>query len=276
MQHAIVVFTKVPKAGRVKTRLTEERGGLLTPEEAKTLYEACLLDAMDICTAVPDTQIWICYDLAGDPEYLQAVIQKSARPERITGTFHDQGGTFDDCMQYAADYLFKPGQISERLADSMLIVGGDTCGLQVRTLVDAVEKLENLGSNPENRKPVLDEGIALKSGMVASPDQEGGFNLLGYTANTPFDFRTVFYNRQGITALDIVAEKAKADQIPLLPIDIAFDIDLPVDIAALIPILNLLEQGAAYDKNIQAPLRVIAYLREMGFQSIAPPVEGWS
>lgn len=275
MQHAIVVFTKVPKAGRVKTRLTEERGGILTPEEAKILYEACLMDVIDICASVPNAEVWICYDLGGDLDYLQALIAQLMQPSKIAGIIHDQGGTFDDCMQFAADFLFKPGQ-EERLADSMLIVGGDTCGLQVHTLVDALEKLEKFASNEAGRKAVLDDRLTLGSAMVASPDQEGGFNLLGYTANTPFDFQTVFYNKQGITALEIVAEKAKEDQIPLLPLDIVFDIDLPVDIASLIPILNVLEQGACYDRNIQAPQRLIAVLRDMGLQSTAPPVEGWS
>lgn len=56
MKKAILVFTKVPKVGDCKTRLTEARGGILTPEEAATLYETCLLDDKRGCREVLSQQ----------------------------------------------------------------------------------------------------------------------------------------------------------------------------------------------------------------------------
>lgn len=278
MKQAIIVFTKVPKAGRVKTRLTEERGGILTPEEARLLYEACLIDVIDVCTAVDKVGVWICYDAEGDRNYLNSLITHLKYPEKIAGIFADQGGSFDECMQYAAEFLLKPGQ-EEKLAESILIVGGDVCGLQEHTLTDAIGKLEMLSCSPGGKRNAvhLDSGHSdIGAAMVVSADQEGGFNLAGYTCTTPFDFRTVFYNMQGITALEGLAEKARENFIPLLPLDIVFDIDLTEDLGSIIPMLNVLEQASAYNSKVDVPVRTMAVMRELGLQSFANPVVGWN
>ncbi len=278
MKHAIIVFTKVPEAGKVKTRLTEDRGGILTPQEAKDFYEACLLDTLDVCISVNKAHVWICYNHDGDRDELNMLITRLKRANRIAGIFPDRGGTFDECMQYAADFLLRPGR-EEKLAESILIVGGDTLGLQPDTLSKALEKLERL-SEAAAGQPAVDRKensrMHIGAGMVVSADQEGGFNIVGYTCNTPFDFRSVFYNQHGVTALEGLAEKARQNRIPILPLDVAFDIDLPVDLGSMIPVLNVLEQGALYDPGLMVPERTIAFLRDMGLQSIAEPVAGWN
>ena len=277
MMQAIIVFTKVPEAGKVKTRLTEERGGILTPGEAKDFYEACLMDTLDVCISINKARVWICYNQDGNRDELNLLITRLKHTNRIAGVFPDQGGTFDECMQYAADFLLKPGR-EEKLAESILIVGGDTLGLQPDILTDALEKLERLSQSDAGLQAVVNKENSRRhigAGIVVSADQEGGFNVAGYTCNTPFDFRTVFYNLQGITALEALAEKARQKKIPILPLDIAFDIDLPVDLGSMIPVLNVLEQGALYDPSLMVPERTITFLRDMGLQSIAEPIAGW-
>lgn len=271
MRHAIVVFTKVPAAGEVKTRLTEARGGILTSEEAATFYTACLMDLIDACTSIDHASVWICYNKNGDKNKLFSLIKQLKNPEKIAGVFEDQGGSFDECMQYAVEYLFRPGQ-GQSLADSVFILGGDVCGLQAQTLVDAIDKLERLSKSIEGQeKEAGRDSSDIGAAMVVSADQEAGFNLVGFTRDTPFDFRSVFYNSEGVTALEMLAEKAREKRIPLLPLDIVFDVDLPVDLASMIPILNVLEQGHFYDASITAPARTIAVLREFGLQSYATP-----
>lgn len=277
MKHAIIVFTKVPEAGKVKTRLTEERGGIFTQEEAREFYEACLMDTLDVCISIDEAHVWICYNQGGDRDQLNLMLTSLSRSNRIAGIFQDQGGRFDECMQYAADFLLKPGR-KERLAESVLIVGGDTLGLQPDTLSEALEKLERLSQSDAGQQAVAyaTDQEQIGAGLVVSADQEGGFNIVGYTCNTPFDFRTIFYNQDGITALEGLAEKARQKQIPILPLDVAFDIDLPVDLGSIIPVLNVLEQAALYDPTLLVPERTIGFLREMGLQSIAEPIADWS
>lgn len=273
MRHAIIIFTKVPAAGEVKTRLTEARGGILTSEEAATFYTACLMDLIDVCTSIDHASVWICYNKNGDKNKLQTLLQPLNNYEKIAGIFADQGGSFDECMQYAVDYLFKPAR-GERLAESVLILGGDVCGLQAQTLTTAIEKLERLSKSAEGQiKETGRDSSDIGAAMVVSADQEAGFNLVGFTHNTPFDFRSVFYNTEGITALEMLAEKASEKRIPLLPLDIVFDIDLPVDLASMIPILKVLEQAKFFDPSVMVPARTIAVLKEIGLQSWAMPDE---
>jgi hypothetical protein len=109
MRHAIIIFTKVPKAGATKTRLTADRGGIFTPEEAKEFYEASLLDVIDHSTASGCCDVYICYNQDGDGGYLKALVEATFGPNAVKEIFQDNGGTFDCAMQYAADYIMKNG-----------------------------------------------------------------------------------------------------------------------------------------------------------------------
>jgi len=282
MKTAIIIFTKVPQAGQTKTRLTEERGGIFSPQEAKEFYEASLIDVINSCLRAQSGDLYICYNLNGDKEYLQKLLQSNFNPGAVREIFPDQGGTFDQAMQYAVDYVFRKGQ-EGRLADGVIIVGGDIPSLQAVTIKEAVKKLEYLALSQDalecGRKyfPAVYSGTAkpvagkptIGAAIIESIDQEGGFNLIGYTYTTPFDFHGVFYNQDGFTALDMIARKAAEKNIPLGLVDMVPDVDLPVDLASLIPVLNTLIQAEKFDPDITAPKRTIKFLQDFGFQTVA-------
>jgi 2-phospho-L-lactate guanylyltransferase (CobY/MobA/RfbA family) len=62
LKKAICVFTKVPRVGDIKTRLTTEKGGILDPEEAKDFYEAVLLDVIDAAVACEDCDVYVVHN----------------------------------------------------------------------------------------------------------------------------------------------------------------------------------------------------------------------
>lgn len=270
MRNAIVVFTKVPKVGHTKTRLTEERGGILTPEESKDFYEASLLDVLDACTAAACGDVYICYDQYGDRDYLQQLITQTARPHLITEIFPDEGRTFDHGMQYAADYILKNGY-KDRLADSVMILGGDIPSLQPTTIREAFVKLKLLAFSPAANDCAVakEEAAGIGAAIVESADQECGFNIIAFTCTTPFNFHEVFYNPNGITALDMVAIKAAENKIPISLVDMLPDVDLPVDLASLIPVVKTLQLAEKHDPTLIAPQRTINFLESLGFEAIA-------
>jgi len=272
MKNAIVIFTKVPKTGDNKTRLTVERGGILTLEEAKEFYEASLLDVIDSCITADCCDIYICQNLAGDKNYLNQLIESTFGHGAIKEIFKDEGHSFDQGMQYAVDYIFKDGS-DQRLADSVFILGGDTPTLQASTIQEAIKKLELIASSPEAftcaKQTQIDNPI-IGAGIIESVDQEGGFNLIGYTYSTPFSFNGAFYNPDGITALDMIAYKAAEKNIPINLVEMIPDIDLPADLASLLPVLSTLKLVRQYDSNIVLPKRTIRYLEELGLQASAP------
>ena len=48
-KQALLLFSKPPVSGRVKTRLTIEHGGFMTPDEAADFYKRCLYDVSELC-----------------------------------------------------------------------------------------------------------------------------------------------------------------------------------------------------------------------------------
>ncbi|QEM67011.1 DUF2064 domain-containing protein [Geobacter sp. FeAm09] len=273
MVNAVVVFTKVPKAGETKTRLTTERGGVLAPEDARDFYEACLLDVLDSCMAAACSDVYVCHNSDGDGAYLRQMLDKVADPRAIKEVFPDRGGTFDKGMQYAVDYILK-GEGAGRRADAVLIVGGDMPSLQPATVREAFRKLERLASRGAGSGDGA-PGRRIGPAMVVSADQECGFNLLGYTWSTPFDFDGVFYNQDGVTALDMVSYKAKDRGIPLGILEIVPDIDVVVDFAGFISVVKTMQLAARYDSAISLPARTIQALEALGLEASAPVPDGY-
>jgi glycosyltransferase A (GT-A) superfamily protein (DUF2064 family) len=269
VKKAIIVFTKVPKVGDIKTRLTIEKGGILTPEEAKDFYEAFLLDVIDACIASDSGDVWICHNHTGDRKYLDNLLTGLTHPSSLKGIFKDEGGTFDQCMQYAADFILKRGS-KDRLADALLMVGGDLPALQPFYLQEAFEKLENMAMSPAGLKASPKCGltnISLGAGIVEGSCQEGGFSIVGFTCTTPLDFTGVFYNQDGVTALDALVQKAIDEQIPFGLIQNVPDVDIPVDMASMVPELKALSLAARYDKRIKPAKRTLNLLTEMGIET---------
>lgn len=269
MRNAIVVFTKVPKLGKTKTRLTTDREGIMTSGEAMEFYEGCLLDVINVCIAAKCGDVWICYNHDGDYEYLNRLLDRVSHRSKIKGSFADKGGTFDECIQYAADHIFK-----NKLADSVMIVGGDLPSLQPVILLDAVRKLTKLATSHyglaaankvEGAEPQL--GAAIVEGSC----QEGGFSIIGYTCTTPFEFKGVFYNLDGVTALDMLVAKAKEKSIPFATVEMVPDVDIPLDLASIIPVVKALQLSATYDENVIVPVNTIEVLERLGLESSAAP-----
>lgn len=273
MQNTIIIFTKVPKSGETKTRLMTDREGILTPDEAMALYEGCLLDVINVCIAAKSGDVRICYNKDGDVEYLEKLITKVSDRSQIRELYADKGGNFDECMQYAADYILKEGG-PDRLADSLLIVGGDIPTLQPYILQDAVTKMEKLACSKAGLAAAITLETAsrqLGAAMVEGACQEGGFSIIGYTCATPFAFKGVFYNQDGITALDMLLLKVAEKNIPLAVVEAVPDVDIPVDLASMIPVVKALRLASCHDETILTPINTLNILEEIGLESTATP-----
>ena len=270
MRTAIVVFTKVPKVGETKTRLTTERDGILSQEEAKSLYEGCLLDAVNCCTAAESGDVLICYNQGGDRGSLEELLVRLAEPHKIKGLFCDRGGSFDACMQFAGDYILK-NEKNPRRYDAIVIVGGDLPTLQPAHVRNSVRKLEKLSAGSAGMAAAIVAGEPVGAAIVEGACQEGGFSIIGYTYNTPFEFDKVFYNMDGITALDMVVEKAREKNVPFACVDMVPDVDIPLDLASMIPVVKSLQLAACYDSEILPPVNTLKVLQELALEATAPP-----
>lgn len=273
MQNTIIIFTKVPKSGETKTRLMTDREGILTPDEAMALYEGCLLDVINVCIASKSGDVRICYNKDGDVEYLEKLLKNVSDRSQIKELYADKGGNFDECMQYASDYILKDGG-PDRLADSLLIVGGDIPTLQPYILQDAVKKMGKLACSKAGLAAAIKLGTVdqrLGAAVVEGACQEGGFSIIGYTYATPFVYKGVFYNQDGITALDMLLLKVAEKNIPLAVVEAVPDVDIPVDLASMIPVVKALRLASYHDESILTPVNTLKILEEIGLESTATP-----
>jgi len=260
VRHAWVVFTKVPAGEGVKTRLTTAEGGILEGTEATALYRACL---KDLLLAVlqglqnrpynEDSQgeLLICHKQENDRRALAEFLSEIPGGEGIA-CFPDQGQSFDQRMQSAAEEAFNRG------FETCTIVGGDLPTFNPDFVQAAFQVLEQGRSCPQ--------GV-----VVTAPCQEGGFSLVGFNARAEFNFDQVFYNNQGVTAMDMLVERARKKKTALGVLPMLPDLDLPVDLASLIPVVSALKWSKRDFPKTWAPENFIAVTEELGLGSEALP-----
>ena len=272
-EHALLIFSKPPIPGMVKTRLTRERGGILTNEQAAEFFRRSLYDVSELCMhALIELQRENDARLAADPD-ADAVTYDffvSTTPadnvEAMRETYDaigpwpmevhyltDAGATFDDHFDDAFSQLFALGY------ESVVSVGGDIPTLPKSHITQAFQWLDyfqSLGT----------------PGFVQAPCQECGTSLVGWSANTPMDNQGVYYNTCGRAALDAYVEKLKETGAPSAYLMPVADVDEGGDLAHAISCLRAIEE-ASPAQGLFVPQRVIDWIDFMGFKVTTPPNE---
>ncbi|MEM1116286.1 MAG: TIGR04282 family arsenosugar biosynthesis glycosyltransferase [Bacteroidota bacterium] len=145
MTPALIVFAKVPAAGRVKTRL----GATIGPEAAADLYDAFLRDALDRYARLgAEAGMSVRLYLGGRPEPAGLV------PEGVS--VHDQhAGALGERMLHAFVETFAAGH------DRAVVIGTDHPTL------------------PLDYIPLALDALAEPMTAVLGPSDDGGYYLLG-------------------------------------------------------------------------------------------------
>ena len=110
-----------------------------------------------------------------------------------------------------------------------------------------------------------------QGGFVQAPCQECGVSLVGYTAKTPMDSTGVYYNLNGVPALDGYVNKAAARGVPVANLMQVADVDDTRDLAHTISLLR----AAAYSVDCQPGLflahRTLDWINRTGVTVSTPP-----
>jgi glycosyltransferase A (GT-A) superfamily protein (DUF2064 family) len=266
-KHALMIFTKAPTPGVTKTRLTEEKGGILTPEEAAELYQAMLLDVAHIatealaelntqnktnnCNQFQEYHLVISSPSQSDREQLEVLMQEAG----INPSLYiiDQGKTFDDHFDDAFRQLFDLGYYS------VVAIGGDLPTMPVSHLVQAFQWLAHFA------------GTSQQGGFVQAPCQECGVSLVGYTADTPMESQGVYYNLNGVPALDAYIHKAALKEIPVACLTPVADIDDVRDLAHSISLLRAMAYAQPFQRDLYLAHRTLAWIDRTGIIVNTPP-----
>jgi uncharacterized protein len=268
-RNALMLFTKAPKPGVTKTRLTTARGGFLTPQEAADFYRACLLDVTDIAfhalqqccqnSGVDGKGPAESYDfiVSSSPAAEQASLRKLFDEEgpwpASIRFINDVGANFDEHFYNGYTQLFELGY------QTVVSVGGDLPTLPATHILQAFQWLSYFGSFSE------------RGGLVLAPCQECGVSLVGMSAGTPLDFTGIFYNMDGVPALDGYITRAEKEGIPTAMLDAVADIDDARDLAHSISVMRSLAYASQFQPDVVVPRRTLAWIAQNRIVVSTPP-----
>ncbi|MEG1397366.1 MAG: DUF2064 domain-containing protein [Raoultibacter sp.] len=271
-KQALLLFSKPPIPGLVKTRLTIARGGSLSEEQAAEFFKRSLYDVSELAMhALMGLQAENDERVASDPsadtitydffvsttpaENVEVMKQTYADLGLWPMEIHfitDAGVTFDDHFDDAFSQIFARGY------ESVVSVGGDLPTMPKTHISQAfawLEYFQSLGT----------------PGFVQAPCQECGTSLVGLSYNTPLNHQGVYYNLEGTAALDAYVEKLRQGNIPSAFLSPVSDIDEGGDLAHAISCLRAIKQASASQPDLYVAQRVLDWIDFMGFRVSTPP-----
>lgn len=263
---ALIFFTKVPTPGLTKTRLTKEHGGIFTPEEAAELYRAVMLDTAEVGfraleqlqTMAASTQQDVEYDfvISSTPEHdhprLKEIFDELDHRQVELKFIADCGQNFNEHFNDAFQQLWKLGY------DSAVAVGGDQPQMTTANIMQAFKWLDRFQESHQK-------------GLVHCPCQACGVSLVGLTKDTPIDFKGVFYNTDGISALDAIINICNKKEIPVAALETVADIDNVEDLAHALSLAHSQSYTAKFQPEVVVPQRFIDWANETGLTVTTPP-----
>jgi glycosyltransferase A (GT-A) superfamily protein (DUF2064 family) len=273
-KNAVLLFCKPPVPGLVKTRLTRERGGNLTPEDAAEFFRCSLLDVCDLVILALEEMERLntvereqngsipkrTYDLfvsttsANSVDAFKKLFADDGPWTRSINYLIDHGASFDEHFDDAFGQLFAAGY------RNVVAVGGDMPTLPLNHVVEAFRWLDYLANEGGDG-----------SAVVLAPCQQSGVSLVGLTATTPIDSRGVYYNLSGLPALDAYTQKARETDIPLVYLHPVSDVDGDADLAHAISCLNAMAEAVRFQPEIVLARRVLEWIDKCGLRASAPP-----
>jgi glycosyltransferase A (GT-A) superfamily protein (DUF2064 family) len=274
-KHALLMFSKPPKPGLVKTRLTREQGGLFTEAEAAELFHRSLFDVMELCiNAIAQLEQEDAEAVAADPnaprhqydffisttpaenvDVMRETFEAAGEwPVQFTYLV-DSGENFDVHFDSAFQQIFDAGY------DSILSVGGDIPMLPFTHITSAYRWLQYFLETSET------------GGLVQAPCQECGVSVIGWTRNAKMDHQGVYYNMTGRPALDAYVQKCEQNQVPMASLTPVADVDDVQDLAHAISLARSAKYTNQFQPDFYVPQRFLSWVDWRGIKVGTPPNE---
>jgi hypothetical protein len=192
----IILFTKPPMPGRVKTRMLSA----LTPQQAAELHSACLQDTIALLRRARGMSKTIC--VAGDLRSARklAAELRLGHSWRVTT---QRGRDLGARMQSAVREALRGGH------GEVVIVGTDTPWMGTRRIRAAFAALR-------------------RADVALGPARDGGYYLVGVRRIIPQMFRAITWGTPRVLPLTLQRLRAARASFILLRKD--FDLDVPPDL----------------------------------------------
>lgn len=271
-KNALLMFSKPPLPGLVKTRLTKEHGGPFTSEESAQFFNCMLFDVLEVCCQALDRlEAKNAEDRAQNPELpiqtydifistapenaveeMKELFAKSGTWPREFHYLHDEGATFDDHFDDAFNQIYELGY------NTVLSVGGDIPLMPREHIIAGYEWLHYFDATYKN------------GGTVLAPCQACGTSLVGFTRNNGMNHQGIYYNMSGRPALQGYLDKAEGHDMHIALLDAVPDVDNGEDLAHAMTVMNALD-FCKHDQDSFVPWRSLRWVRGRGMSVTTPP-----
>ena len=224
---AVIIFTKAPIPGTVKTRLSPP----LTPDEAATLHGTLILDAIERANGLPVTLY-----IAGAPDIAHPFFK--VLEGRYGARLLPQEG--DDLGTRMSGAMQKAFELGHR---RVILAGTDLPTFTRSHLTQAVDHLTT-------------------HDVVLGPTTDGGYYLIGLRAAVPELFQGIAWSTP--TVLEETRKTAAAQGLSVALLSECQDLDMVDDLTAFI---SLAGKDKKLSKRTSGALKLIANrLNERGAQ----------
>ncbi len=193
-RQVIVIFTRLPEKGEVKTRLTPP----LTSEEAAALQRCMILDALAL-VGTKKCPIVIAYDPGRGKSFLRDMGEQVLLIEQ-------RGGSLGERMANALEDVFAAGY------SPALLMGTDIPSLPRYILKDALKVLE-------------------KKDVALGPSIDGGYYLIGMRRLHHGIFRGIRWGTSEV--LSQTLSRIKKEGLSCSCLETWYDVDTPEDLLFL-------------------------------------------
>ncbi|MEP7343153.1 MAG: TIGR04282 family arsenosugar biosynthesis glycosyltransferase [Acidobacteriota bacterium] len=201
MKEALVLMSKAPIEGEVKTRLI----GSLTAEDAKQLYVAFLSDTFALMEAVMDERDELSLVLCYTPEGAEEAFEEVEREGCLM--IAQRGGDLGERLANCFADVFKLG------FDSVIAIGGDSPTLPEDMLHEAFDSLES------------------DNDVVVVPAEDDGYCLIGMRKPHEQLFQKILWSTRGVMAA--TEAQAKKAGLSLIAGPAWYDVDTPEELERL-------------------------------------------
>jgi len=195
---ALAIMAKLPAVGQAKSRLSP----VLTPSDAAALYEALLLDTIELAGGLEGVQLAIGITPSDAVDYFRHISPSN------TVLIPVDGADIGDCLKQALGQL---------LADDYaraLALNSDGPTLPVTILRQACAELENREID-----------------VVLGPNEDGGYYLIGIKQPHPELFEGISWSTSQVTSQTLTKAETLGLEVAQLPP--WYDVDTPAELDRL-------------------------------------------
>ncbi len=225
-QNIVLIFSKVPVPGLVKTRLTQNT--CLSEKDAALIAEAMLKDTISLSSKSKADQIYIGYIPKDNELILKNIVENVRNDGNLNKPVEyilQKGSNFDERFGSVVNLAFTKG------ADNIIILGADLPYLDPKLLNKTFESL----SSVINKKKV-----------VIGPANGGGIYLVGINQEFNYIWFTEYQLFRGGVEIIQFSSFCKTMGINLTLLPAFGDIDLEEDLVSLISYIQALSVSKTY------------------------------